>query len=116
MKPQVLEEKPITSFEVKEILEKNKKEQGELSFRAQKTLEHLETTVSFKKNQVDELKGEIEKLKIPRLRESQIAKLIDLKPTTVEQVKSALQAYVLTVKPDDMKKIADAFKTAVEAK
>jgi DNA-directed RNA polymerase subunit F len=109
MRIKVLEEKPVTAAEVKDELKKIKKADKELNFRAQKTEDYLNQIVSDSKKSA-ELAKKLEGLKIPRLREQQIAKLVDIMPTTEQDVKFVLQGYALTVTKDNMKKIAKAIE------
>lgn len=108
--PNIMEEKPITMAELKEELNKIKKRDKELNFRANKTQEYLS---QFTKQDYDKIKGlidKINKLKIPRLKEEHIIKIIDLMPKTVDDLKSILQGYTVTVKSDNMKKIVEVIK------
>lgn len=104
-KPDILKETPITLVELKEELEKIKKRDEELNFRANKTEEYLSQFVTLPAKKAEELKEKITKLKIPRLKDEHMAKIIDLLPTTVEGLKVILQGYTLTVSQDSMKKI-----------
>ncbi|MBI4918973.1 hypothetical protein HY837_03520 [archaeon] len=113
MKPKLLNEVSVTNFEVKELLTKLKKDNEELTFRAQKTFEHLETVVTLKKSQVEELQSELAKLKISRLRDQHINKIIDILPNSAEQLKVVMQAYPVSLKQEDLKKIADVVKKVV---
>jgi len=105
MKPEILNETPVSMLEVKELLSKQKKEDEELTFRAQKTFEHLEQVVTLKKKQADELFEALEKLKLPRFKEQHINKIIDLLPTKIEELKVIMQAYPLNLPQESMKKI-----------
>ncbi|MBW3004534.1 hypothetical protein KY310_01770 [Candidatus Woesearchaeota archaeon] len=107
MKIKVLNESPITAAEVKDELKKIRKDHKELNFRAQKTEDYLNQIVSDSKKSA-ELVKKLESLKIPRLREHQIAKLADIMPTTEKDVKFVLQGYAIAVKKEDMQKIAKA--------
>lgn len=105
MATQILSEKPINAYQLKEELAKIKKRDKELNFRAQKTEEHLALAAAHKNAQ--ELFDKISKLDIPRLREQQIHKIIDIMPTTVKDLKIALQGYTVNISAENMKKIAD---------
>lgn len=102
----IISEQPILMADVRERLEKLK-EKGDLNFRAQKTLEHLEQFAVLKKKKAEELLAELTKLEIPRLREQHLIKLTDILPTTDAEVKVVLQSFAVTVTADNMKKIAD---------
>ena len=48
------------------------------------------------------------KLNIPRLKENQIKKIIDIMPKTVNDLKVVLQSYTVSINSESMKKIVDA--------
>jgi len=110
----ILSEKPMNIFELKEELKKIKKRDKELNFRANKTEEYLSQIPSFKKS--NELYEKINKLNVPRLREQHINKIIDILPTTVEGLKVILQGYTITVNNENLKKIVDAVNSFIEKK
>jgi len=105
MAQEVLSETPISSYQLKEELEKIKKRDGELNFRAAKTEEHL-TNISASKNQ-DQIFEKINKLNISRLRLQHIYKIIDLMPTSVKDLKVIMQGYTISLNNDNLKKIVD---------
>lgn len=105
MAVKIISETPINSYELKESLAKIKKRDKELNYRAQKTEEHLAQTASHKNAQ--ELFDKISKLDIPRLRDQQIHKIIDIMPTTIKDLKIVLQAYAVSVSQENMKKVVD---------
>lgn len=104
----VLEEKSLTMAELKEELARVKKRDGELNFRANKTEEYL---AHFVKANNQKLAVEIGKLAIPRLKESHIAKIVDLHPNAIDQLKAVLQGYTLSVSDDNLKKILSVLKS-----
>lgn len=110
---EISEEKPITMAELKKELDTIKKKNKELNFRATKTMEYLS---QFTKYDYDKVKGLIEKinkLKVPRLKEEHIVKIVDILPTTVDDLKSLLQGYTVTIKSENMKKIVEVVKQFV---
>lgn len=107
-KPEILNEEPISIVDLKEELEKIKKRDGELNFRANKTEEYLGQFVTLSTKKAAEMKDKIEKLKIPRLKAEHIMKIIDLMPANVESLKVMLQGYTLTVSQENIKKIVGA--------
>lgn len=109
----ILEEKPITMAELKEELDKIKKKK-ELNFRASKAQEYLSQFSKHDYNKVKELIEKINKLKIPRLKEEHIVKIIDVLPTRLDDLKSLLQGYTITIKNENMKKIVEVIKQFVE--
>lgn len=104
-KPEIISETPITIAELKEEIEKIKKRDGELNFRASKTEEYLNQFVVVPSKKVLELKENIGKLGIPRLKEEHIIKIVDIMPANVEVLKVLLQAYTITVSQENLKKI-----------
>lgn len=101
----IISEKPINMYQLKEELEKIKKRDGALNLRANKTEEHLSQFTHSKK--AKKLEEELFKLDIPRLRDQHIHKIIDVMPATVKDLKVVLQGYTLTISNDNMKKIVD---------
>lgn len=99
----VISKKPITMAELKEQLEKIKKNK-ELNYRATKTFEYLNQFLHLKNKEAEELKKEIEGLEIGRLKENHIAKIIDIMPETIEELKVIFSGDV-TLKQDDLDKI-----------
>ncbi len=107
----IISEQPVSSSEVREHLKKVKEE---LNFRAQKTLDHLDSLKPLSIKKATELLEALRKLEIPRLRDQQLVKIVDLLPVTDAEVKIVLQGYPLTVTTENMKKIAETVKTFVD--
>ena len=103
---EILTETPITAQQLKDDLAKIKKRDEELNFRAAKTEEHLEH-LELSKN-TEQLFDKINKLKIQRLKEQHINKIIDLMPATIKDLKVIMQGYTITINNENMKKIVDA--------
>lgn len=104
--PQILSEEPIGMIELKAELKKIKKRDEELSFRLGKMEEYLNIFVELNAKQAAELEGKIENLKVPRLKDIHIKKIVDVLPVNLEQLKVVLQGYTITVTQDNMKKIS----------
>jgi len=115
-KPIVLSESPIAMCELKEELEKIKARDSELNFRAAKTQEYLEQFVELPAKKLHELKKKIEDLNVLRLKSEHIAKIVDLLPTTVEELKVILQSYTVSVTNENLNKIVEAVNEVVPAK
>lgn len=105
--PQILGEKPLMGVEVKEELEKTKKTDKELSFRAKKTEEYLNQMLQLKPEKAKELASKLEGLNIPRLKDMHIKKIVDIIPKTVDELKVIIQAYPISVSNENMKKITE---------
>ena len=90
---------------MKSELEKIKKKDKELNFRAARTEDYLSQIAELKK--ADEIMEKLTKLSIPRLKENHIKKIIDLNPRSVNELKVILHGYTVNVSNDSMKKIVD---------
>ncbi len=111
---QIISETPINAYRLKKELEKIKKRDNELNFRANKTEEYLNQMATLKNS--DELFDRIVKLNIPRLKEQHINKIIDVAPTTVNDLKVVVQGYTITLNNDSIKKIVDTINEFLEKK
>jgi DNA-directed RNA polymerase subunit F len=108
MARKILSESPTNASNVKKMLEDIQSHDKELTFRAQRTLEHLESVNVIAPKKAKELEQALAKLEIPRMKEQHIHKLIDVLPKSQDDVKLMLQGYALTVTNENCKKIADA--------
>ncbi len=105
MATEILSEKPISISKLKDEIEKIKNRDKELNFRATRTEEYLQHFSTLKNP--EELYKKIEDLKIPRLKEQHITKIIDILPTTTDELKAILQGYAITVNNENLKKIVE---------
>lgn len=105
MPTEIISEAPVSIGDLKKELEKIKKRDKELNFRATRTEEYLQHFSPLKN--LEELSKKIEALKIPRLKEQHIIKIIDILPKTLDELKAVLQGYALTVNNENLKKIID---------
>lgn len=110
----ILSEKPISMAELKGELEKIKKRDKELNFRANKTEDYLSQLTIIKKS--DEIVKKLTTLNIPRLKDQHIKKIVDIMPTSIKDLKVILQNYTLTVNNDNMKKIVDTVNSFIAKK
>ena len=106
MGSKVLSQTPTNVVELKAELERIKKRDKEFSFRAGKAYEYLQEFVQLTQKQAEELMAKLAKLGVPRLRDQHFHKLLDIMPTTANDVKVALQGYNITVSQENCKKIA----------
>ena len=111
---QIISETPMNVYQLKKELENIKKRDNELNFRAARTEEYLNQIASHK--DADELFDKILKLNIPRLKEHHIHKIIDIMPTTLNDIKIILQGYTITVSNESIKKIVDTINEFLEKK
>lgn len=111
---QIISETPMSIYQLKKELERIKKRDNELNFRANKTEEYLSQVATLKN--ADELFEKIMKLNIPRLKEQHVHKIIDIAPTAMNELKAILQAYPITINNESMKKIIDTINEFLEKK
>ena len=111
---QIVSEVPMNMYQLKKELERIKKRDNELNFRANRTEEYLHQIATLKNS--EELFDKIMKLNIPRLKEQHIHKIIDVAPTTVNDLKVVLQGYTITLNNESMKKIVDTLNEFLEKK
>ena len=111
---QIISETPMNIYQLKKELERIKKRDNELNFRANKTEEYLHQVATLKN--ADDLFEKLMHLNIPRLKEQHIHKIIDIAPTTVNDLKVVLQGYTITLNNESMKKIVDEINEFLEKK
>ena len=111
---QIISENPMNIYQLKKELDRIKKRDNELNFRANKTEEYLNQIATLKN--ADELFDRIMKLNIPRLKEQHTHKIVDITPTTLNDLKAILQAYTVTINNESMKKIVDTINEFLEKK
>ena len=111
---QIVSETSMNIYQLKKELEKIKKRDNELNFRANRTEEYLHQIATLKNS--EELFEKIIKLNIPRLKEQHIHKIIDVAPATVNDLKVVLQGYTITLNNESMKKIVDTINEFLEKK
>jgi len=107
MAQKIIAQTPINATELHAEMKRIKERDKELGFRAQKTVDYLESMDVLEAKKGKELMEKLLKLDVPRLRDMHFHKIIDLMPTSGKDVKIVLQGYNLTVSADACKKIAD---------
>ncbi|MBW2963156.1 hypothetical protein KY306_00065 [Candidatus Woesearchaeota archaeon] len=110
VKPTIISEEPFSLAEVKKSLADIKKRDGELNFRANKAEEYLNDFVKLSDEKSLELKKKLESLKISRLKDDQIIKIVDLLPEDVDDLKTILSGYTLSLSKKDMEKVITIVK------
>jgi len=104
-KPEILEEHAINMIQLKQELDSIKKRDKELGPIATKTEEYLQQFASIPLKKAEEMEAKLRGLKISRLKDEFIIKIIDVMPTTVDDLKTLLQGYVVSINQADMTKI-----------
>jgi DNA-directed RNA polymerase subunit F len=116
MDPQVVESNPVTWSEVKNDLKRIKKRDGELSFRGNKTEEHLNSLHIIPETSAKELFSKIEKLNILRMKPQHIVKIIDLMPSSEAEIKYLFTSMSLTVSKDQTANLFKIIKSYLPEK
>lgn len=110
MTKKVLNEEPMNMVQVKDALSRIRKRDGELNYRANRTEDYVNNICLLSAKQADELFKKLESLKIPRLREQQLHKIVDIMPKTSDMIKAVMQGFNISITNDNAKKIVDVVK------
>lgn len=105
----VIEEKPISPAEVRDILEKAN-EKGELNFKSLKLFEYLNRTVTLKLEESNALVKELSDLGIIRLTDAIIMKIAEILPINKDILRNLLSSMNTTLSDEDVEKIMDVLK------
>lgn len=106
----IISETPIMMAQLKEDLERIRTRDAELNFRAGKTAEYLKYFVGLPGEKAVELFKKIEGMNVPRLKAEHIAKIVDLLPSSVEELKVILGSYTITVSAENISSLVDTVK------
>lgn len=107
MAQKILEQTPMNVAQLHAEMKRIQKRDEELGFRAQKTVDYLESMHVLSEKKGEELYKKLEELEVPRLRDMHFNKLVDTLPKDAKDVKIVLQGYNVTVTQENCKKIAD---------
>lgn len=110
MNPKIVEEKPISIYDLKDEIKKIQKRDNQLSIRSGKTEEYINQFATLKETDAESLEKELSKMEIPRLKDLHIKKIIDTLPMSVEELKVVMQGYALTLTKENMQKIVSAIE------
>ncbi len=106
----IINEKALPLVEVKEALEKIEKRDKEPNFRSNKVKEYLDIFVQKNLKETKDLIKKIIDLKIPRLKETQIVKIIDIMPKDLDGLKTILLSEDTPIRPEDLSRILEVLK------
>ena len=107
MEPKTISQAPITLAELKEEVVKIKERDKEPSIRITRMEDYLNAFVEITPQQGKELQAAISKLAINRLKDEQIAKIVDLLPKTANELKLIMQGSTVTLTNDAVSKIVE---------
>lgn len=108
--PKIISEEPISQADLNASLEKIQERDEELSFRAGKTVDHLNHIEIPDLEKKEELFNAIKELDVPRLKDRHIAKIIDIMPASVKELSVLISGYTLTVNKDYQEKIVETLQ------
>jgi len=108
--PEFIEEEAISLVDAKELLNKIQKEDEELNYISNKAKEYLENCVVLPNSKKEELRKKLEGLKLTRLKNEHVMKIIDFLPNNVNDLKVVLQAYPLSMPKKDQDEIVAVVK------
>lgn len=101
----IIEEKPISMAEVKEILDKKDK----LNSKGTLTKEYFKSISVTKVDKAKNLIERLKKLEITRLKDKHIIKIVDIMPHDMDSLKMLISQEV-TIKQEELQKILDTLK------
>lgn len=103
----ILEQKPISLVEIKDLLDKVKVDTKELNTRAEKVNNYLNDVVSMDKKKYSAIRETLSKLESQKLRDRLIVKILDIMPEDTETLKSLLTGEAVSLKQEELKQILD---------
>ena len=103
----IIEETPISLAKLDVKLDIIEKENKELSLRGKKTKEYLKAFVKLDNKKTEELINKLKDLKILRLKDRHIIKIVDILPKDMDSLRTILSGETLTIKQEDLHKIVD---------
>lgn len=106
----IIEEKPLTLVEVKEALNDIEKRDKELNFRSNKVKEYLDIFAQKDLKETKDLINKIKDLNIPRLKETQIVKIVDIRPKDLDGIRTVLISEDTPVRQEDLSRILEVLK------
>jgi DNA-directed RNA polymerase subunit F len=105
MNPKVIEEKPVSIYDLKDEIKKIQKRDPQLSLRTGKTEEYINQFTLLKEKDAESIEKEIAGMNIPRMKDLHMKKIVDTLPTSVEELKVIMQGYAITMTKENMQKI-----------
>ncbi|MBS3076412.1 hypothetical protein J4481_01585 [Candidatus Pacearchaeota archaeon] len=97
----IIENKPLSMSEAQEFLDKKQENQAEV-------LAFMKSFVKLKSKEAKEMRQKLEELDLMKMKEEQLAKVIDLLPDTEEDLNKIFTGMGLD--EDETKKILDIIK------
>lgn len=114
VKPIILDEQPLTLNEMKKEMKSIRDRDVELDIRSEKTEDYLKRIKMLTQKEEKDLIKELEDAQISRFKDEHIKKIVNTLPADVEEVKEVLKSFIITIKKEDMEKIAKIVKKYVQ--
>lgn len=109
--PQFIEQKALSLAEVKEALHEIEKRDKELNVISNKAKDYMEIFVSLNSEKKEAVAKKLNGLGITRLKDDQVAKIIDFMPLTANDLKIVLLSYPnLSLSKKDQESIVEAIQ------
>ncbi|MCD6216025.1 MAG: hypothetical protein J7J92_03050 [Candidatus Aenigmarchaeota archaeon] len=109
----ILDEKIITNFEAKKIIEERKKEK-DLNYEQKITIDFLEKSCKITKTVFEKLVKQLSEIQI--LKPRHVALLINNLPMTEDEVKQIFAKERTNLKKDEIKKIVEIMQNTIKKK
>ncbi|MBS3146236.1 hypothetical protein J4471_00915 [Candidatus Woesearchaeota archaeon] len=106
----ILNERPVSIYEVREKLNEIKKRDKELSFRAKKTEEFVNNVQLLKEKKAKELYDDLINLNIEKLKPRQIVKIIDVIPKDSDSLKTIFTNEPIALSIEEFEKVIEVVK------
>jgi DNA-directed RNA polymerase subunit F len=112
-KPDILEKQPVNMAAVRDELNRIEERDGELSFRGERTKEYLDEFSKLDADKATSLIDDLNDLDITRLKDEFIQKIVDILPSSMDELDVVLQGYTLSISSENRKKILDVLQDYV---
>jgi len=107
-KPEVISEEPIDLIEVKRLMNKVKRRDDELNFRASRLENYLNQFSKMTQKDASALQKEIMDLDVPRLKKEHVDALVTFLPKSPEDFKVVMQSFSITINKENREKLLEA--------
>jgi DNA-directed RNA polymerase subunit F len=107
---EIMEEIALPLPEVSEVLGNMKKRDKELSAKGAKVIDYIAKINNLKEKEAKEMEKKLNSAGISRLKQKNIAKIIDINPKDIDSLRAILVGDNLTLKQEDLQKILECLK------
>lgn len=114
MEAKIISEQPMSLSELKVEIDKVKRQEKEPSMRVTKVEDYLNSMYPLDPEKEKELIEAVKKLDVPRLKDQHLAKIADLPPHTLDDLKVIMQGYAISISVENMKKIVETVNKVIK--